>query len=419
MRPVVPRVQTGLDVLVGDRFAPIRGCRVGAICNPTSVDSRLRHLADLLHGSGDVELVALFGPEHGVRGDAQDMIGVASDVDSRTGVPTHSLYGSDEASLAPSPGQLDGLDVFVFDVQDVGSRYYTFAATMLYAMRVAAEVGIRFVVLDRPNPIGGDAIEGPSLRVGYTSFVGPHPGLPIRHGMTVGELARLFRAELRLDLELEVVACRGWSRSMLWADTGLPWVLPSPNMPTPETALLYPGGCLVEGTNLSEGRGTTRPFELWGAPWLDAYRLAESPGAIADGVFFRPCTFRPTFHKHAGGACAGVQPHVIDPDRFFPVATYTWLLGRALDQDRTRFSWRTEPYEFIGDRPAIDLLYGSPRERLALEAGASIEEIASAWVAEEAEFAGRRAASLLYDEAGPPRSTSAWLAKPRRSEIIA
>lgn len=400
------RVQTGLDVLSSEGFGRLRGRRVGVICNPTSVDSRMNHLADRLRAAEGVTLAALFGPEHGVRAEAQDMVGVASGLDARTGVPVHSLYGSDVESLRPSPSMLDGIDVLVFDVQDVGSRYYTFAATMLYAMQAASARGIAFLVLDRPNPIGGDRIEGPTVRPGFESFVGAHP-VPIRHGMTVGELGRLFRSELGLGLDLQVVACEGWVRTMSWDETGIPWVLPSPNMPTPDTALVYPGGCLVEGTNLSEGRGTTRPFELWGAPWLDPHRLAEdaSPG----GALLRPCSFRPTFQKHAGATCAGVQPHVVDPSRFFPVASYAEWIALARAQDPGRFAWRTEPYEFMSDPIAIDLLFGSSAEREAIESGVPAREIAAAWVSGEEAFAERRRPFLLYAEADRPGTSRGFV----------
>lgn len=405
-----PRVASGLDVLVAERFARLRGRRVGAIANPTSVDHRMRHLADHLQHAQGVNLIALFGPEHGVRADAQDMIGIDSSRDSRTRVPVYSLYGDDVATLTPTAAQLDGVDCLVFDVQDVGSRYYTFATTMLYAMRAAESRGLSFVVLDRPNPIGGEAIEGPILQAGFESFVGPHP-IPIRHGLTVGELARLYRDELRLDLDLQVVACPGWTRSMPWSETGLPWVLPSPNMPTPETALVYPGACLIEGTNLSEGRGTTKPFELWGAPWIDPYLLAEQALAEWDragrdpGALFRPCSFRPMFHKHAGTPCQGVQPHVNDPDRFRPVAVSTVLLALARAQAPDQFAWRTEPYEFVRDPIAIDLLYGSSREREMMESDCSCEDLFSLfddeWSQDEAAFRDRRAPYLLYDSTNP------------------
>jgi uncharacterized protein YbbC (DUF1343 family) len=386
-------VGTGLDRLVAEGFAPWKGRRVGLIANQTTVDRDLRHLADLLHATPGISLVALFGPEHGVRGDAQDMIGVDSGVDPATGVPEFSLYGKDEASLAPRPEWLDGIDLLVHDVQDIGTRYYTFSWTMLYAMRVAASAGVAFAVLDRPSPIGGTLIEGPSIREGFSSFVGAHP-VPTRHGLTVGELALLIREECRLDLDLTVVPCTDYHRSMSWSEAGLPWVLPSPNMPTPDTALVYPGGCLIEGTNLSEGRGTTRPFELWGAPWLDGRRMADS--VSCPGVKWRPCAFRPTFHKHAGQTCQGCQPHVTDPMAFRPLAAYTAMIAAARAQDPEQFAWRTEPYEFVREPIAIDLLYGSSREREAIEAGVPVEDIAASWRANEAEFAERRRPFLLY-----------------------
>jgi uncharacterized protein YbbC (DUF1343 family) len=252
-------------------------------------------------------------------------------------------------------------------------------------------------VLDRPNPIGGVIVEGPTIQPGYESFVGPHP-VAIRHGMTVGELARLFLAEGSFDLDLTVVPCRGWERSMTWAETGLHWVLPSPNMPTPETALVYPGGCLIEGTNLSEGRGTTRPFELWGAPWLDPESLAI-PSSWSEGCLARPCAFRPTFHKHCGTTCFGVQPHVEDPATFAPVWFYTGMLARARAQRPERFAWRREPYEFVVDPIAIDLLYGSDRERRLIDTNPSDDDLAdlrSLWAIEEDEFRQRRAPFLLY-----------------------
>jgi uncharacterized protein YbbC (DUF1343 family) len=391
-------VRSGLEALASRRFASLRGKRVGLVCNPTAVTRRLVHAADLFHAAPGVTLGLLLGPEHGVRGDAQYMAAVESEaLDPRTGVPVASLYGPTAGSLRPSAALLAGLDALVFDIQDVGTRYYTYQATMMLCMEAAAAARIAFVVLDRPNPLGGVRVEGPRLRPGFESFCGLHD-LAVRHGMTVGELALLFRAERRLDVDLSVVECRGWRRGMGFRDTGLPWVFPSPNMPTPETALVYPGMCLLEGTNLSEGRGTTRPFELMGAPWLDGHRLADDlAGERLRGVGFRPVSFVPTWDKHAGARCHGVELVVVDPDRFQPFRAGLACVLHARRQDPGRFAWRTEPYEFVSDVPAFDLLCGSDRERRAIEAGATMGELVRALPLEERAFERRRGPYLLYD----------------------
>jgi uncharacterized protein YbbC (DUF1343 family) len=311
-------------------------------------------------------------------------------------VPVHSLYGRDAESLRPAPRHLRGLDALVFDVQDVGTRFYTYQATMLYCMEAAARAGIGFFVLDRPNPIGGFAVEGPALSPGYENFCGVHD-VAVRHGLTVGELAGLYLEERALELALVTIPCRGWRRGAEQRETGLPWVFPSPNMPTPETARVYPGMCLLEGTNLSEGRGTTRPFELFGAPWLDGERLAEALSAERlPGVAFRPAAFVPAWDKHAGKRCGGVELFVVDPARFRPVRTGVACIAAARAQSPKRFRWRTEAYEFVEGIPAIDLLCGSAREREAIEGGAGWREIAAPWAAEERAFARRRAPHLLY-----------------------
>jgi len=379
----------------------LRGLRVGAILNPTSVDPELRHLADLLHQAPGVTLAALFGPEHGVRGDVQYLEEIGASVDPRTGVPEHSLYGKDFASLTPRDEHLRGLDALVFDVQDVGSRYYTYLATMGLAMRAAARHKLRFVVLDRPNPIGGAAVEGGVVHRGFESFVGLWP-VAARHGLTAGECARLLNAPAEqggsgIGCDLQVIAMEGWRREMLHGETGLPWVMPSPNMPTVDTALVYPGMCLLEGTNLSEGRGTTRPFELWGAPWLDGARLA---GALTAenlrGVRFRPCAFTPTWDKHRGARCQGVQVHVTDAKALQPVRLGAACIVHARAQDPVRFRWRTEKYEFVEHLPAIDLLAGSAAFRTGVEAGRSTAELCAAWDLERDGFVKRRAPFLLY-----------------------
>jgi len=388
-------VQTGLARLVSEGHPALVGKRVGLVCNATSVDAELRHAIDLL---GNVHrLVALFGPEHGVRGDAQDMIGVDSTSDRVTGLPVHSLYGKTAESLAPTSEMLADLDVVIFDIQDVGSRYYTFVWTMVLVMRACAKAGKQFVVLDRPNPIGGARVEGSAIEPGFESFVGL-VSCPNRHGMTPGEIARWRHHVEQLDLELTVIAMRGWQRAMGFGDTGLPWVLPSPNMPTVDTALVYPGMCLIEGTELSEGRGTTRPFEVVGAPHLDGQRLGAQLAAMQlAGVRFRPLTFTPQFQKHAGIACGGVQLHITDTAAFRPYRTGVAVVKAARDQDPARFAWRSKAYEFVDAIPAIDLLAGTAALRAGIDGGASLDDLARNWPRDEAAFCHERSGYLLYE----------------------
>ena len=391
-------VLTGLDILAQEGFARLRGRPVGLVTHAAAVDRRVRQATDLLAAAEGVDLVAVFGPEHGLHGQAQDLEAVT---DAETAAParrTYSLYGDTAASLRPTAAQLAGIGTLVIDLVDIGSRYYTFQATMKYCLEAAAQLGIRVVVLDRPNPLGGIAIEGPAVRPGCESFIGAHD-IAIRHGLTIGELATLYAVDLGLDpAVLEVVRCAGWRRDAWFEDCRLPWVLPSPNMPTVDTAVVYPGQCLLEGTNLSEGRGTTRPFEICGAPWVDAAALARRLGGLGlPGVAFRPVTYRPTFQKHAGLDCGGVQLHVTDRGAFRPVRTGLAVLVEMRRQDPERFAWRTEPYEFVADPIAIDLLFGSAREREAIEAGADWREIAAAWEPEEREFDRRRRAVLGDD----------------------
>lgn len=389
-------VQTGLARLAeeGSAFGSLG--RVGLLVNATSVDRELRHAIDLLRARRDMQVTALFGPEHGVRGDAQDMIGVDNSVDPQTGLPVYSLYGHTEASLSPTPEMLDGIDTMVFDIQDIGSRYYTFVWTMVLAMRACAKAGKRFVVLDRPNPITGVHIEGAAIEPGFESFVGL-VSCPNRHGMTAGEIARWRHAVENLDLELVVIAMRGWERDMYFEHTGLPWVLPSPNMPTVDTALVYPGMCLVEGTELSEARGTTKPFELAGAPWIDGHRLARDMEAMdLPGVKLRPVVFTPTFHKHAFEPCGGVQLHVTNADLFRPYRTGVAFLKACHDQNPERFRWREKAYEFVDAIPAIDLLCGTDKIRKGIEDGASLDDLTARWPRDEGAFAEEREPFLLY-----------------------
>jgi uncharacterized protein YbbC (DUF1343 family) len=397
-------VETGLDVLCRERLDLCRGRRVGVLCHPASVDRELVHVVDRLIAAG-VRPTRLFGPEHGVRGEAQDMIGVDHARDTRTGIPVSSLYGQTFESLAPRADDLAQIDVLLVDLQDVGSRYYTYVWTMALAMEAAARAGVAVVVLDRPNPLGGVEVEGGGLRRGFESFVGLG-AVAVRHGMTAGEIARLCRAGMPwgggrfsrpIDCDLTVVAMRGWLRAMSFEDTGLPWVMPSPNMPTCDTAFVYPGQCLVEGTNMSEGRGTTRPFEIIGAPFLDGFRLAAAlTEASLPGVRFRPLSFRPMFHKFAGRSCGGVQLHVVDRAAFRPYRTGIALLAAARRQAGDEFRWRTEPYEFVEHPPAIDLLTGGDEVRRGIDAGASVHDIAAGFAAFEREFAENRRPFLEY-----------------------
>ncbi|MGE0545712.1 MAG: exo-beta-N-acetylmuramidase NamZ domain-containing protein [Kofleriaceae bacterium] len=390
-------VQTGLERLVAEGSPLLAGRRVGLLCNPTAVDPHYVHAIDLLSTKRNLNLTGLFGPEHGVRGDAQDMISVDTARDLRSNLPVFSLYGSTEASLSPTPEMLEHIDVLVYDVQDIGSRYYTFVWTMVLAMRACAKAGKAFVVLDRPNPLGGAHIEGPTIARGFESFVGL-VACPIRHGLTAGEIARWRHAVEKLDLELLVIGMRGWRRDMRFEHTGLPWVMPSPNMPTCDTALVYPGMCLVEGTELSEARGTTRPFELAGAPYLDGHRVANDMTAMnLPGVIARPVVFTPMFQKHAGKPCGGVQLHVTDPETFRPYRTGVAFLKACYDQSPASFKWRAKAYEFVDTIPAIDLLAGSAALRDGIEAGASLDELTARWPRDEGEFAEHRGEFLLYD----------------------
>jgi uncharacterized protein YbbC (DUF1343 family) len=391
-----PGVRTGLDQLCEQEFAPLRGLRVGLVTHPAAVDRHLRHACELFAAAPGVQLAAVFGPEHGLLGQAQDLVGVGHSQDPHSGLRFHSLYGDTFESLRPTDAQLDGLDALVIDLQDVGSRYYTFQATMLFCVEAAARRRLRAVVLDRPNPLGGTIVEGPTLQPGFESFVGIHP-LPIRHGLTIGELARLYQAERGWSVDLHVIPCAAWRREQPFDQTGLPWVLPSPNMPTLDTVFVYPGQCLLEGTNLSEGRGTTRPFELCGAPWIDGGVLARRlHDEGLPGVRFRPAWFRPTFQKFAGQTCGGVQLHVHDRDAFQPVRTGLAVLAALRDLSGEHFDWRREPYEFVADRLAVDLLFGRARERQGLEAGRAPRDLAREWEAEEAAFRQRRRPFLLY-----------------------
>ncbi len=388
------RLESGLDVLVAGGAPHPRG-RLGLLCNPASVTLDFVPAPRALLAAG-LDVRVLFGPEHGLTGAAQDMEAVAAGEPSR--LPVISLYGETFEDLAPKAEHLEGLDAVVCDLPDVGSRYYTFVWSIALVMRECAKRKIPVVVLDRPNPLGGEVVEGNLPEEPLLSFVGLHP-VPVRHGMTPGEIARWTNATQVFGCDLTVVPMRKGSRAPSRreiAETPA-WVLPSPNMPTPATALVYPGGCLVEGTNLSEGRGTTRPFELIGAPWLDADEAAERANALGmPGVAFRPHVFKPTFQKHAGETCGGVQAHVTDPALFRPYETYLRLLKALRDMNPVSFRWRTETYEYRDDVPAIDLLTGTATYRRLVDAGEPLDAWISTFEADIARFAPSRENSLLY-----------------------
>lgn len=367
-------VMTGVDVLMAERMELVRGRRVGLVTNPTAVLPNMIHILEIFIEHPDIELRALFGPEHGLHSEASNGTTVESGLDPHTGLPVYSLYGE---RTKPTPDQLLEIDLLVFDMQDVGARFYTYATTMSYCLEAAAQAELPVLVLDRPNPINGVSVEGPVLEPGFASFVGRHP-LPIRHGMTMGEMARLFNEISGFGAELTVVPMQGWRREVWFDDTGLHWVTPSPNLPTLDTAIVYPGTCLIEGANLSEGRGTTHPFEWVGAPWADGWNLARALNRLRlSGVAFRPISYLPTASKYAGQLCHGVQLHVLDRERFCPLATGLHLLKTFRDLYPQYFAWRP-PREPDGVWP-FDRLMGTDKVRQQMESGWPVGDIITDW----------------------------------------
>ncbi len=387
-------VGLGIDRLLELERRILAGRRLGVVCNPASVDGLLRHTADRLIADPGLTVAALFGPQHGFRSDLQDnMIETPHAQDARRRVPVYSLYSE---TREPTANMLRDLDTLVIDLQDVGTRVYTYVYTMANCMRAAARHGVHVVVCDRPNPVGGEEVEGSRLEPACASFVGQFP-IPLRHGMTIGELARLFNDEFGIHCSLDVIPLAGWRRSMYFDETGVPWVMPSPNIPTLDSAIVYPGAVLFEGTMLSEGRGTTRPFELIGAPWIDGERLSEAMNARQlPGVHFRAVFFEPTFQKHAKQTCGGCQLHVLDRRRFRPVRTAVELIDEFRRQSPAQFAWRQPPYEYEHTKEPIDILFGSDRLRKTVDAGGDIEALVGSWKADEESFARVRERYLLY-----------------------
>ncbi len=406
-------VSIGLENFLRSGSDLWRGRRVGLVSHPAAVLPDLTSSLDALR-LANVHLTALFGMEHGFTGSAADGEAIGNVVDSRTGLPVFSLYG---ATRAPTPEMLAEVDILLYDVQDVGVRFYTYISTLYYLLQVSGKHGVPVIVLDRPNPINGLAVEGPLVEPGFESFVGVVP-IPIRHGMTVGELARYFNAEYNLGADLTVVEMQGWRRSMWFDETNLPWVTTSPAMPHLSTATVYPGMCLLEGVNLSLGRGTALPFEQLGAPWVDAYRLAEALNtrqiewAASDReasaqprkrhepavpVRYRPTSFVPVGNKYAGETCYGVQVHVMDRDALRPVRMGLRIIATLKETFPSHFAWASYPRADNASPFHFDRLIGSSQVREALDAGTPAEEIIAGWTAIEEEFRDRRRAYLLYE----------------------
>jgi uncharacterized protein YbbC (DUF1343 family) len=386
------RVLLGAERLL--RAPALDGKRVGIVCNQASVDHEFVNIADRLAAHPRAQLAAIFGPQHGFRSDVQEnMIETGHGRDEIRRVPVYSLYSD---TREPTADMLHGLDVLIVDLQDVGTRIYTYIYTMAHCLIAARRQGLPVIVCDRPNPIGGVDVEGPMLLRGFESFVGMYP-IALRHGMTIGELARMFNEHFGIGANLEVIAMEGWRRDEYHDTAGAPWVMPSPNIPTLDSAIVYPGTVLFEGTSVSEGRGTTRPFELVGAPGVIAERFAEEMNRRRlPGVVFRPTVFEPTFHKHAKETCGGCQIHVLERRRFRPVITGVALIAAFRAADPRAFRWREPPYEYEEKKRPFDILAGSPKLREQIEAGVAAEEIARSWEADVSQFAEVRSTFLMY-----------------------
>ena len=389
------RTRLGVEVLLSEKIDLIRGRRVGLVCNQASVlPETFRHAADVFHEHPDIDLTTLFGPQHGIRGDVQyNMIETPHVKDSRTGIMVYSLYSE---VREPTEEMLADLDVIVVDLQDVGCRIYTFIYTMANCMRAAKKFGKKVIVCDRPNPIGGNAVEGNITEDEFKSFVGQFE-LPTRHGMTIGELARMFNEHFGIGCDLDVVQMTGWSRDMWGDETGLPWVLPSPNIPDVDTCVVFPATVHVEGTELSEGRGTTLPFFLNGAPFIDPYAWAEELRKFDfPGVAFREAYFRPTFCEFAGETCGGVQIHITDREAFTPVIVGIAMVKTAYEMYPDKFQWRQSAYEYVFDKNPFDVICGTDKVRKQIEHGASVKEIEESWSKGLGDFQDIRKQHLMY-----------------------
>jgi uncharacterized protein YbbC (DUF1343 family) len=388
------RIVLGVENLLEERIDLLRGARVGLVCNQASVDHDFRHVADLFHEHPDINLTALFGPQHGIRGDVQDnMIETGHATDRKTGLPIFSLYSE---TREPTEEMLRDVDIIVVDLQDVGTRIYTFVYTLANCMRAAKKFGKKVIACDRPNPIGGTKVAGVVLDPACASFVGQFP-IATRHGMTLCELGRMFNEQFAIGCELETVTMSGWGRELWYDETDGPWVLPSPNIPTVDTTVVFPATVHLEGTQMSEGRGTTKPFEFAGAPYIDADRFAAALNGLGfAGVYFRACGFMPTFQKHANQACGGVQIHVTDRAAFEPVIAGIAIVKTAYDMYKDQFRWKDPPYEYEYDRNPFDLIAGASKVREAIERGDSLRSIEDSWADRLEVFRKQRTQFLLY-----------------------
>ncbi len=387
-------VQTGLECLLQNPPKWLRGRRLGLLCNPASVDRHLRHARHLIAQRFPGQLTALYSPQHGFYAEKQDNMIESDDMqDPLLDIPVFSLYGK---TRRPTRAMLQPIESLLVDLQDVGTRVYTFIYTLSYCLEAAKDCQTKVLVLDRPNPVGGLDVEGNCLQDPYRSFVGRYP-IPMRHGLTVGEMALLMNRHFGIGCDLEVMSMKGWHRAMFFADTGLPWVAPSPNLPTPASAIVYPGQVLWEGTNVSEGRGTTQPFELFGAPYLDTARIISSMGGRdVPGAVLRPTVFEPTANKWQGTRCYGFQIHLIDPHRYQPYRTSLRLLQAVIGQHPERFEWKPPPYEYEFEKAPIDLIIGDRSVRQRLENLEPVESIEAWWQRDLEAFQAVRQAYLLY-----------------------
>lgn len=387
-------VKLGLEKTLTEEINLLKNKRIGLICNQASVNHQYQHSADLFFENPDIDLVSLFGPQHGIRGDVQDnMIETLHTLDKKTGLPIFSLYSE---TREPTAEMLSRIDTIVFDLQDIGCRVYTFIYTMANAMRACANAGKEFIVLDRPNPIGGEIIEGNTLEKGNESFVGQFQ-IPMRHGLTVGELAQLFNEEFHINCDLKVVTMDCWKRNLYSDETDAPWVMPSPNMPTVETAVVFPATVYFEGTQVSEGRGTTKPFEIIGAPYIDGKEYQEALAKLKlPGVIFREINFLPTFQKHKDEVCSGIFLHITDRKQFKPVITGIALIKTLHELYREEFKWKNPPYEYVYDRNPFDVIAGTTTTREQIENNLSLEKIELSWSDDVELFRETRKKYLFY-----------------------